>query len=399
MDAPANEDQEGLENNAADPEFIGEEEAESEEISLDEEPASGRINQAGRGREAAAPTTQIPDEAGEAATDDTDVPSPSDLAETDGVWQMAGEWNVDLLQRGDQPFLVRHLPPQLLDRYCLCLLAPLYRLQKYPTCPGGWTILHFLPRLTLRPALEPVTGSRWAIIEARLHKFQRGEWEELFEEAGVIPATEGPIRHQDDEEGVCARAEGLMKKVQLGVAVPGGAECVIHAVRALLREDKTRIALQLDVENAFNSVERQAFLGALQWSNLSPLLPLVRNLYDGPSRLLVDPRLGTDHILSTRGVRQSDPLGPLLFAAAIQPALLGVAASVPEVAIMAYADDITVVGPPEAACLAFNSISGKLAELGLRCNFAKSSAWTPSEGGDNDGLPKGLVANQGGIKH
>ncbi|CAI5488473.1 unnamed protein product [Closterium sp. Naga37s-1] len=113
VDAPANEEQEGLENNAADPEFIGEEEAESEEISLDEEPASGRNNEARRGREAAAPTTQIPDKAGEAATDDTDVPSPSDLADTDGVWQMAGEWNVDLLQRGDQPWLDDSaLPPE-----------------------------------------------------------------------------------------------------------------------------------------------------------------------------------------------------------------------------------------------------------------------------------------------
>ncbi|CAI5499230.1 unnamed protein product [Closterium sp. Naga37s-1] len=121
VDAQANEGQEGVDNTTADPDFMGEgEEAESEEISLDEEPVAGRNNQSRRRGETAAPTTQIPgeaDEVGEAAKEDTDVPSPSDLAEMGGVWQIAGEWNVDALQRGDQPFLVRRLPPQLLDRY------------------------------------------------------------------------------------------------------------------------------------------------------------------------------------------------------------------------------------------------------------------------------------------
>ncbi|CAI5524941.1 unnamed protein product [Closterium sp. Naga37s-1] len=190
--APANEERAVSDNAVSDPEFMGEEEAESEEISLDEEPVSGRNNRARTGGEGAAPTAQNGEEPGEAATEDTDVPSPSDLAETDEIWQVAGEWNVDILQRGEQPFLVRRLPPQILDRYCLCLLATLFRLRKFPACPGGWKILHFLPRLTLRPAQEPVTGSRWACIEARLHKFQRGDWADLFEEAGVIPATEGP---------------------------------------------------------------------------------------------------------------------------------------------------------------------------------------------------------------
>ncbi|CAI6001760.1 unnamed protein product [Closterium sp. NIES-64] len=217
--APVNEERAVSDNAVLDPEFMGKEEAESEEISLDKEPVSGRNNQARTGGEGAAPAAQNGGEPGEAATEDTDVPSPSDLAETDKIWQVAGEWNVDILQRGEQLFLVLRLPPQILDRYCLCLLAALFRLRKYPACPGGWKILHFLPRLTRRPAPEPVTGSCWACIEARLHKFQRGDWADLFEEAGVIPATEGLVRHQADEEGICARAEGLVKKGNIPKAV------------------------------------------------------------------------------------------------------------------------------------------------------------------------------------
>ncbi|CAI5537385.1 unnamed protein product [Closterium sp. Naga37s-1] len=208
-----NEGQEASDNPGADPEFMAGEEETSEEISLEDEEAPRRRNnpepQTGA---AGGGIPSNPAVGGAPATEETDVPSPADLAGDDAIWHMAGEWNVDVLQRGDQPFLVRRLPPHLLDRYCLCMLAALIRLDKNPSCPGGWMVLLFLPRLTLRPAPEPVLGSRWAAIEARLHKFQRGEWSELFEEAGVIPDTGAPVRHQPDEEGVCARAEGLVKK-------------------------------------------------------------------------------------------------------------------------------------------------------------------------------------------
>ncbi|CAI7830356.1 unnamed protein product, partial [Closterium sp. NIES-53] len=50
--------------------------------------------------------------------------------------------------------------------------------------------------------------------------------------------------------------------LQYGVAVPGGAETVIHAARAYLDAHPTSMVLQADIANAFNSVSRQAIATA-----------------------------------------------------------------------------------------------------------------------------------------
>ncbi|CAI5986651.1 unnamed protein product [Closterium sp. NIES-65] len=200
-------------------------------------------------------------------------------------------------------------------------------------------------------------------------------------------------------KGLAPTIREFFLPVQYGVSVPGGAECIIHTVRSLLQENDSYVALQLDVENAFNSVKRAVFFRTLSQTDLHQLLPLVGTLYDGPSRLLVDPRLGVEHITSSRAVRQGDPLGPLLFAAAIQPTLQSAESLVPEVAVVAYADDITIVGPMDAACKVFDIIVTELAKCRLRCNITKSSAWSRSVGVEgNTELPHGLVMSTEGIR-
>ena len=69
--------------------------------------------------------------------------------------------------------------------------------------------------------------------------------------------------------------------------------------------------LQVDLWNAYNSVHRAAVVGALE--ELSPaLLPWTRFCLQ-PAPLFC----GGMAIMSTRGVQQGDPLGPLVFAAAL----------------------------------------------------------------------------------
>ncbi|CAI7903792.1 unnamed protein product [Closterium sp. NIES-54] len=116
-----------------------------------------------------------------------------------------------------------------------------------------------------------------------------------------------------------------------------------------------------------------------------------------PSQLLTDPRLSTTALTSGRGVRQGDPLGPLLFAASIQQHLRRVATEHPEVMVLAYADDITLIGPATATLGALKVLTPLLAQDGLTCNLGKSLAWSSSSLEGNE-LPEGLPLTHEGVR-
>ncbi|CAI5488912.1 unnamed protein product, partial [Closterium sp. Naga37s-1] len=230
---------------------------------------------------------------------------------------------------------------------------------------------------------------RGAIVGEREALVRLGTWRECHEQPEQdMPPTNQEAEESDNiDDGEEYVAEASQASEEISLEEEGGTARRARrrsTDRALLREDETRVALQLDIENALNSVERPAFFQALSQSSLLSLLPLVRTLYDGPFRLLVDHRLGVGQIVRSRGVRQGDPLGPLLFAAAIQPTLQSTATLLPEVAIVAYADDITIVGPRDAAYDAFINVTRELTSLGLRCNIAKSAGWEQCTGGGNE---------------
>ncbi|CAI7885408.1 unnamed protein product, partial [Closterium sp. NIES-54] len=152
-----------------------------------------------------------------------------------------------------------------------------------------------------------------------------------------------------------------------------------------------------DIANAFNSISRQAIIEAIQDNKLSPLLPLVKLTYGNPSQLLLDANFDSPPLSSERGVRQGDPLGPLLFAAGIHPALRETAAAHPEVLCLAYADDVTFIGEQEHTVAAFTFFTDKLAHLGLAHNPEKCAAWSSATVVTSQ-LPPGVPFSKEGVR-
>ncbi|CAI7805471.1 unnamed protein product [Closterium sp. NIES-53] len=185
--------------------------------------------------------------------------------------------------------------------------------------------------------------------------------------------------------------------LQYGVAVPGGAEAIIHAARSFTDSRPQCLVLQTDIANAFNSISRQAIIDAIQDNNLSPLLPLVKLAYGNPSHLLLDANFVSPPLSSKRGVRQGDPLGPLLFAAGMHPALCETASAHPKVLCLAYADDVTFMGEQENTVAAFTFFTNKLAHLGLAHNPEKCAAWSSATVVTTQ-LPPGVPLSKEGVR-
>ncbi|KAL5468951.1 hypothetical protein EMCRGX_G030112 [Ephydatia muelleri] len=101
----------------------------------------------------------------------------------------------------------------------------------------------------------------------------------------------------------------LLSPRQLGYGVSKGAEAAVHAARFYLKNiGSNKVFLKLDFKNAFNSIRRDRMLEAVH--HLAPsIYSFVHSVYSSSSSLFWSDKI----ILSSEGVQQGDPLGPLLF--------------------------------------------------------------------------------------
>jgi hypothetical protein len=177
---------------------------------------------------------------------------------------------------------------------------------------------------------------------------------------------------------------------QLGVGVSSGSEAIATAVRLHIDEilsgaDEVEatdrlisVVLSVDASNAFNTVDRDAVLRMVL--EVCPgLLPFVRMSYRREGRLVLANR-GTGEerfriFLSRTGMRQGDPLGPVLFALAAMEAMTKVQADHQGVALPSFADDVNGLirakGAPAAAALTkavFASLKSAFAAIGVLLN-------------------------------
>ncbi|CAI7814381.1 unnamed protein product [Closterium sp. NIES-54] len=81
----------------------------------------------------------------------------------------------------------------------------------------------------------------------------------------------------------------------------------------------------------------------------------------------------------------------------MHPALKAAAEAHPEVICLAYTDDVTFLGEPSSCAAAFDHFTGRLAEIGLSHNPAKSGAWSGRTPMDCR-LPEGVPPSSDGLK-
>ena len=157
---------------------------------------------------------------------------------------------------------------------------------------------------------------------------------------------------------------------QVGVGVKGGAEKAVHTVRAWMQRNSSssqKVLVKLDFANAFNCVSRHALREVA--AKFPGLARFATWCYQMPSSL----RFGSFTLESQTGVQQGDPLGPLLFAAAIHPLASTLRAQGLDLAIH-YFDDGVLAGDLGAVAAALAHVQQQASSMGLVLNLAKCEA-------------------------
>ena len=168
------------------------------------------------------------------------------------------------------------------------------------------------------------------------------------------------------------QARSYFFPLQIGVAQPLGTEVGLETTRQWYNRNKgnlSAILVKVDFSNAFNCVDRQAFLvqcrhhfpGLSRWAEWC---------YGQPSKLY----FGGATIPSENGVQQGDPIGPLLFALALQPVLQELHNGRSEKGlelVLSYLDDLILAGEQGEVAGAFHFLKTAASKIGLKFNVSK----------------------------
>ena len=158
-----------------------------------------------------------------------------------------------------------------------------------------------------------------------------------------------------------------------GVGCPGGVEVIAHSLRDTLRrhKDSDLALLKIDFKNAFNLLERDAFVRAVS-VRFPALERWTRWCYESSPMLIYDhARL----FLSECGVQQGDPLGQLYFCCGLQSLVDKIATLNPTYQKW-YMDDGGIVGPTDLLLKVWEILKVEGPAIGLILNPAKCE-WSP----------------------
>ena len=173
----------------------------------------------------------------------------------------------------------------------------------------------------------------------------------LDKNPGLRPIGVGEVLRRIIGKAVASiTRESITKSVgslQVCAGHDAGCEAAIHSMKDIFADEDTEAVLLIDAANAFNSINREAFL-----HNIKVICPeiaiFVSNCYAKSSRLFV---IGGIEISSAEGTTQGDPMAMAIYAVAIIPLLLMVLQITDQLPgktkSEAYADDFTAAGSLE----------------------------------------------------
>ncbi len=170
----------------------------------------------------------------------------------------------------------------------------------------------------------------------------------LAEIAGIRPITVNECFRKIAQaivvQGVSPSAAKYFADLQFGISVEGGCEILCHRISASMK--KRNILVALDAKNAFNTPFRHKIAEALKARpEFHSLINQWNFCYSEHTELHFRQGEHSEVILSQRGTRQGDVLGAFLFALVIHPTIKAAHQKFgDEIEIMAYLDDITLIG-------------------------------------------------------
>ena len=177
---------------------------------------------------------------------------------------------------------------------------------------------------------------------------------------------------------------------QVGVAVPGGADRVVHQTRALMELHPDWVVVKVDAKNAFNTLSRRAMLSAVR-RHFPSLAPFVDLCYEHDTPLFFRRERGHTRLESREGTHQGDPLGCLLLSLPLHDVLRAIHVGHPEVVITAYIDDVFLVGPRVEVAAAYRDlVTGMERHLGLVSQARKCAVYSPAGGLPQDLFPEDM---------
>ena len=171
-------------------------------------------------------------------------------------------------------------------------------------------------------------------------------------------------------------ARSLLFPHQVGVGVSAGCEAVIHSVRDCLWKNSHRtdmVMLKIDFTNAFNMIDRRIFLSEIA-AHFPEIYNWVHLCYAHDSILNYDGH----EIISSCGVQQGDPLGPLLFAFGLSKLTSQINEHCKLLMNIWYCDDGVLVGEIDEVQKALSLVTVEGKKIGLHVNLNKCELHWPN---------------------